>query len=159
MASNLQARRLLLPAVALLALVFLAIAAIAKKKENITKQTDNPCGGRLLTDEELKTVFRDKAVKGGLGSYTAYFNDGSGYEYVGRNEIHAFKFVVKDQQICDALNNGTVTACHSYAGRNGKIFDIVGYNPPFPSPGGGMGLSVCVEMHFFRLEDRPSRSG
>ena len=158
MASNLQARRMVLPVVTLLALVLLAIAVHAMKKENVTKQADNPCGGRLLTDEELKTLFRDTAVKGGLGSYAAYLNDGSGYEYIDRNEIHPFKFVVKDQQICDELNNGTVTACHSYAIKNGKIFDIVAYNPPFPSPGGGMGLSVCVEVHFFRTEGHPSRS-
>lgn len=165
MASKLRAPRMVLAVMALFALMLLAIAAHTMKKENVTHQLDNPCGGRLLTDEELRTLFRDTAVKGGLGSYRAYLSDGSGYEHIDRNQTHPFRFVIKDQQICDVLNNGTVAACHSYAIRNGKVFDIVAYNPPFPSPGGATGLSVCVQEHFFRPEGhsvaiglRPSRS-
>jgi hypothetical protein len=149
---------MILAVIALAGLIMLGIARHAVRSGNVVQETYNPCGGRLLRDDELKSLFRNTAIKGGLGSYTAYFSDGSG-QYVHGNNAEPFKFVVKDQQICTVLENKTVTACHSYVVKNGKVFDIVDNAPPFPPAKPGGGLYVCVETHFFRPEGHPSRSG
>jgi hypothetical protein len=144
--------------ITLLALVITVVAEHALKKEKVTEQTDSPCG-RLLRDEELRDLFRDTAVKGGLGSYTMYSDDGSGFEYIHRNEVYPFKFTIRDRSICYVSKDGKVTTCESYAMKDGKIFEIFVNNGPFPpnpSHGGPIG---CIEVNFFRPEGRPSRSG
>jgi hypothetical protein len=149
---------MVLTVIALLALVLLAIAGYAMKRENVTEQTDSPCG-RLLTDEELRDLFRGTAVKGGLGSFTVYSDDGSGYEYINRNEIYPFKFTIKDQNICFISKDGKVTSCESYAIKNREIFNVFVNNGPFPPNPSHSGPVGCIEINFFRPEARPSRSG
>jgi hypothetical protein len=144
--------------IALLALVLLGIAGHAMKKENVTEQTDSLCG-RLLRDEELRDLFRDTAVKGGLGSYTVYSDDGSGYEYIHRNEVYPFRFTISNQNICYVSKDGKVTSCESYAIKNRKIFEVFENAGPFPPNPNHSGPVGCIEINFFRPQGHPARSG